>query len=182
MSTAGRGTAPPEAAPGAASGALPGAAPVASPEAQLALLLAEREIARGLAAFARAMDERNWAALDDVLTGDATGDLGTGPLAGRAAIVGLMRSFLDACGPTQHLLGNLVVEVDGDTASSRCYVCDMHLGAGDKSHLTLRGLGEYHDRWRRIDGRWRMVHRAKLNRAAVGTFDVLGPGPEGWRG
>ena len=42
---------------------------------------------------------------------------------GGAALVALMRSFLDDCGPTQHLLGNLTVEVDaGSEAHSRCYV------------------------------------------------------------
>lgn len=152
-------------------------------ELALATLLAERDIVRALAAFARAMDERDWAALDEVLTEDATGDFGAGGLIrGRAAMVALMRSFLDACGPTQHLVGNVVVDVEGDAARSRCYVCDMHVGAGDRAHLTLRSLGEYHDRWRRIDGRWRMVHRTKLNHALVGTLDVLGPGPAGWRG
>lgn len=152
-------------------------------ESALATLLAEREIARGLAEFARAMDERDWNALDDVLAEDATGDFGAGGiLCGRAAMVALMRSFLDDCGPTQHLVGNVVVDVVGDQACSRCYVCDMHVGAGEKAHLTLRSLGEYHDRWRRIDGRWRMVHRTKLNHALVGTLEVLGAGPAGWQG
>ena len=27
-----------------------------------------------------------------------------------------MRSFLDDCGPTQHLLGNVMIEIDGDLA------------------------------------------------------------------
>ena len=96
-------------------------------------------------------------ALDAVLAIDAGADMGLGPLRGRAAIVALMRSFLDACGPTQPLLGNLPIEVDGDEACSRCYVSDLHLGSGDKAHLSFATLGEYHDLWQKRDGVWRMV-------------------------
>jgi hypothetical protein len=146
------------------------------------LLLAEREIHRALVRFARAMDEREWSALDAIVMEDATADLGTGPLRGRAAIVAQMRSFLDACGPTQHLLGNALIDVDGDTAQSRIYVSDMHLGSGERSRLTFSTLGDYHDRWRREGGVWRIAHRIKLNRALLGDIGVLGPGPPGWSG
>jgi len=144
---------------------------------QLEDLLAERDIQRALYRIARAMDERDWAQLDAVVAADVSADLGLGPLSGRAALVALMRSFLDACGPTQHLLGNVVIDVDGDEAESRCYVSDLHLGAGERSNLTFSTLGEYHDRWRRLDGVWRLVRRRKLTRAHVGSMAVLGEGP-----
>lgn len=143
-------------------------------DALLATLLAERDIQRALYGVARAMDERDWTALDDILTADATADLGMGEVRGRDAIVVFIRSFLDDCGPTQHLLGNLVVDVDGDRARSRCYVSDMHKGMGERAHLTFSTLGEYHDEWQRIDGRWWMVHRTKHNRAHIGDIRVLG--------
>jgi len=148
----------------------------ATPDPALADLLAERAIARQLILFARAMDARDWAALDAIVAEEATGDYGEGPLAGRAAIVATMRKYLDGCGPTQHLLGNLVIDLDGDRATSRCYVNDIHLGPGDKSALTFRTLGDYHDRWERRDGRWWMVERIKHNRGHVGTFEVFGLG------
>jgi hypothetical protein len=146
-------------------------------------LLAERASARALAAFARAMDERNWAALDDVVLPDASADYGMGPASGRAAIVAVMRSYLDDCGPTQHLLGNLVIDVapDGRTARSECYVSDMHVGAGARSHLTFATLGEYHDQWRLTADGWRLAQRLKKNRALLGTMEVLGNGPVGPR-
>ena len=146
----------------------------------LATLLAERAIARQLAHLARAMDERDWPALDQIVAEDATADFGTGPVAGRAAMISVMRAFLDACGPTQHLLGNLTVEVAGEAAMSRCYVSDLHLGAGSRSHLTFQTLGEYRDRWQRKGERWWLVQRIKVNRAHLGSFEVLGPGPAGW--
>jgi len=145
----------------------------------LELLLAEREIGRALAAFARAMDERQWAALDEIIDVDAGADFGLGPVSGRSAIVAVMRSFLDDCGPTQHLLGNLVIDVDssGTSATSRCYVSDMHVGAGARSSQTFSTLGEYHDKWHRVGDRWWLVFRRKHNRALLGSIEVLGPGP-----
>lgn len=144
-------------------------------------LLAEREIQRALAGFARAMDARDWTALHDIVLEDATADIGTGPLQGRAALIAHMRAFLDECGPTQHLLGNIVIDVHGNTATSKAYVSDTHIGAGDKADRTFSTLGEYHDQWKKIDGRWRMTHRTKHNRAHIGSFEVLGPGPEDWQ-
>jgi hypothetical protein len=66
---------------------------------------------------------------------------------------------------------------DGDRAASRCYVSDMHKGVEGKSHLSFSTLGDYHDRWRKVDGQWRLCHRTKLNRAHLGDISVLGPGP-----
>jgi hypothetical protein len=40
----------------------------------------------------------------------------------------LLRSYLDKCGHTQHLIGNVLIEIGGDTATSRAYVADTHLG------------------------------------------------------
>jgi SnoaL-like domain len=144
------------------------------------MLLAERDIARQLAAFARAMDGRDWAALDAVIAAEATADFGTGPVSGRAAIIHVMRSFLDDCGPTQHLLGNLTIEVEGARARSRCYVSDLHLGRGDNAALTFQTLGEYQDLWQCREAHWWLVERVKLNRAQLGSFAVLGPGPANW--
>lgn len=140
-------------------------------------LIAEREIAHAIYRFARAMDERDWGALGGVLLEEANADLGMGVVSGRAAIVTFIRSFLDDCGPTQHLIGNLIVEVDGARATSRCYVSDMHKGTGAEAHLTFSTLGEYHDTWTRRDGKWWMAHRRKLNHAHLGSIEVLGPGP-----
>jgi hypothetical protein len=147
----------------------------------LELLLTERALWRALTGFASAMDRRDWSALEAIIAADATADLGTGEVRGRAQIVDVMRSFLDACGPTQHLLGNFTAEISGATASTRVYVSDRHVGAGDKSALTLSTLGEYHDQWQRRDERWWLVRRVKHNHAVLGSFEVLGPGPQGWR-
>lgn len=145
-------------------------------------LLDERAIYRQLVRFARAMDERDWDALDELTTEDVTADLGAGTLTGRTALVTNMRTFLDDCGPTQHLLGNVLVEVEGERASSRAYVSDMHLGTGERAGATFSTLGDYHDHWIKRDEGWRLCHRTKHNRGLVGDIGVLGAGPEDWEG
>lgn len=135
----------------------------------------ERDVQRALIRFARAMDDRDWAVMAEILAEDAQGDLGTGRLRGRAAIIGLIREFLDKCGPTQHFLGNVIVDVTGDTAASRAYVRDVHLDATADSTTRFYTIGDYHDTWRRRpDGSWCLTKRIKANRAYVGTLDVFG--------
>lgn len=139
-------------------------------------LLDEREIHRKLIGIARAMDQRDWNAFREILLPDATADLGAGPLSGRDAIARFIAGFLDACGPTQHLLGNVLIEVEGDEATSRAYVSDVHKGLGAKAEVTFSTLGDYHDQWRRVDGAWRLQHRTKLNRATLGDISIFDRG------
>jgi hypothetical protein len=133
----------------------------------------ERDIERALIRLARAMDDRDWAQVSDIIAEDATGDLGTGTLQGSAAIIELVRGYLDNCGATQHLLGNVLVDVSGDHATSRAYVHDLHLSSRSPE-LIFHTLGDYHDRWERRSGEWRLIERTKHNRASVGSLEVFG--------
>ncbi|MGW9131860.1 nuclear transport factor 2 family protein [Streptomyces sp. NPDC055681] len=88
--------------------------------------------------YTYALDEREWRLLDHVFTADAVGYYGgpgSAPLEGRAAVVASIRSFLDGCGPTQHLLGNHIVTIDGDKAVARCKARIYHYGAGERAAL-----------------------------------------------
>ncbi len=67
--------------------------------------------------YATALDSKDWDLLDEVFSPDVRADFGE-RLEGVAAVKALVRSMLGGCGPTQHLLGNHRVEVDGDRA--RC--------------------------------------------------------------
>ena len=136
-------------------------------------MLAEREIYRKLVRFAYAMDERQWGLLEEITTDEIEADVGVGPLKGREALVDVMRQFLDQCGTTQHLLGNVLIDVNGDSATSQAYVSDMHLGSQGKEDITFRTLGRYNDAWKKQDGQWRMCRRVKENRGNVGTLEVF---------
>lgn len=141
--------------------------------AELAELRAERDIARRLIAIARCMDARDWMTMRSILVDDCVAEFGRGPEVGADRVIESIREFLDVCGPTQHLLGNIIVEVSDGEAVSSCYVSDMHLGVGDRSTVTFSTLGEYHDRWVHIDGEWFLTERRKDSRAVLGSFDVF---------
>jgi len=136
---------------------------------------AERAVTRGIIAFANGMDARDWDAVRALLTDDAEAEFGEGPVSGGDAIVASIRRYLDHCGPTQHLLGNVVVDVDLDagTAHSVAAVHDLHLGTGERASLTFATLGDYHDDWVRNAAGWRLSRRRKDSRAVVGSFDVF---------
>lgn len=140
-------------------------------------ILAEREITRQVVRFARAMDGRNWDELRSIMLSDVTAELGTGSLHGPDAVVDLIRSFLDHCGATQHLLGNILVDVDleAGTATSAVYVSDLHLGTGSLEGQPFFTLGDYHDRWAFTERGWRMSHRTKVMSGFQGNIDVLKP-------
>jgi ketosteroid isomerase-like protein len=142
---------------------------------RLRVLCDEHDVTRALNLFARAMDDRDYAAMAAILAEDAHGDLGTGRLEGSTAIIETIRGFLDECGPTQHLLGNIIIDVTGDTAVSRSYVRDVHLNSTADPTTRFYTIGDYHDTWRRRpDGSWCLTERVKANRAYVGALDVFG--------
>lgn len=142
---------------------------------ELAQLIDERVIQHQLFALANAMDRRDWDALELIMTPDATGDFGSDYiLQGRSEFIGMFRRFLDSCGPTQHLLGNIVINIAGDIAESSCYIRDMHQGRGELSHLYFSSPGQYQDRWQRTAEGWRLVHRTKVNLMSIGSIEALG--------
>lgn len=141
---------------------------------RLQRLCDERDIERALTLFTRAMDDRDWTAMAEIFADDAEGNFGTGRLYGSAAIIELIRGYLDNCGPTQHLLGNVVIDVDGDNAVSRAYIRDVHLRSDADSSARFYTLGDYKDTWlRQADGTWRLTERIKANRAHVGSLDIF---------
>lgn len=119
------------------------------------------------------MDDRDWTAMAEILADDAEGDFGAGRRYKSAAIIELIQGYLDSCGPTQHLLGNVVIDVEGDTALSRAYIRDVHLRSDADPSARFYTLGDYKDTWRKADGTWRLTERIKANRAHVGSLDIF---------
>ena len=126
----------------------------------LSQLLDEREIHRALARFARIADAKGFDDLGEVFAVDVTYDYGTGEdQHGLAALRELLRRHLEPCGGTQHLIGSVTVDVDGDRAISRAYVQARHQRAGDVGGAVFDSNGEYTDRWERRAEGWRIVRR-----------------------
>ena len=57
--------------------------------------------------------------------------------------------------PMRHIVTNVVIDVQGDEATSQSYILVLRPGEVTQIGLTAR----YDDRLRRIDGHWRFVER-----------------------
>jgi len=126
--------------------------------------------------YAEVLDTRRWEGLADVFTEDVEMDFQSWRATGLAEVTRHVRSFLDGCGPSQHLLGNYRIELDGDRASSRCYVRVMHLGKGPHEGKTYEMWGEYRDELVRAPAGWRSRRRVAIPRLEQGDRTLLGPG------
>ncbi|MBF6271141.1 nuclear transport factor 2 family protein [Nocardia farcinica] len=125
--------------------------------------------------YSYALDTRDWPKLEDVFHPDATGDYGGFQAEGRATLIQTISGYLDPCGPSQHLLGNYHVTIDGDEAVSSCYVRVVHVGQGERADLQpYESIGTYHDRLQRTSDGWRITHRRFDVRIELGDVGVLG--------
>lgn len=139
-------------------------------------LLLERELNVVLSRYARACDQRDWSAMEDVFLEEATADYGgVHHLQGRESIVAMIRVHLDGCGPSQHLLGNLLVDAGDNAVESRVYVRAAHRGAGSMQDMTYESLAEYQDRWVFTANGWRIAHRRMDISHEQGSRAILGP-------
>jgi 3-phenylpropionate/cinnamic acid dioxygenase small subunit len=130
--------------------------------------------------YADVCDTKDFDRFVDVFTADATMDYSTIPdvQVGPREIADNVRGHLGGCGPTQHLLGNYEVQVDGDTARASCKVRAFHLGVGGHEGETFEALATYTDRLVRTEGGWRIAARTMDVAVLLGAFDVLQPPPD----
>ena len=126
--------------------------------------------------YAECLDTRDWAGLADVFTDDVAMDFGVWRATNLDDVRTNIGSFLDACAPSQHLLGNYRIELDGDRASSRCYCRVMHLGKGEHEGKTFESYIEYADELVRTADGWRSRERAATVLMNLGDPSLLGPG------
>ena len=137
-------------------------------------LLDRTEIGELLARYSTALDSRQWDLLGEVFLADAACDYGSlGSPQGLAEITGLIRGTIGDLDATQHLVGNVVVTVDGDAATADCYLISQHIRrdtpGGD--HYLLGG--RYSDRLVRTPAGWRIAHRTLHRMWASGNRDVV---------
>lgn len=106
-----------------------------------------------------ALDARQWHVLDEVFAADATAELASPLLEGREAIVGRVRGTVEALDATQHTVTNHLIEVNGSSATSMCYLHAQHVLAAAEGGPLFVVAGRYHDRLAVTDAGWRIVHR-----------------------
>jgi ketosteroid isomerase-like protein len=111
--------------------------------------------------YAYALDSRDWPRLRACFTEDAVANYGgeRGVSEGYETIEQTCRSTLEPLAASQHLLGNHLVSLDGDRATSSCYFQAQHVmeGLPDGEHYVV--AGRYDDRLVRTGDGWRIAHR-----------------------
>lgn len=119
-----------------------------------------REIEAVLFRYAQALDTKQYAGLTEVFVPEATARYaGIGEFTGVESIIGLVSGVLDRCGNTQHLLGNVTIDVQGSEATASCYLQAIHVGLGNYSSQLLIIWGEYRDRLVKTPAGWRISYR-----------------------
>jgi hypothetical protein len=123
--------------------------------------------------LAYAFDHREWHRVGEVMAPDvdAYGHQGL-----QSVIDDSLRRHLGGCGPSQHLLGNYQIRIDGDVATSVTKARVFHRGRDERADRSFEVFGEYHDRWQRTADGWRMTYRRFDNHIVLGDWDVLQPG------
>lgn len=108
--------------------------------------------------YATALDSQDWELLRSCFTDDAIADYGTkiGRFEGADAIVAACREPLSGLDSSQHLLGNMVIEVTGDTAIATVYVHAQHFLVNDQGASTAVMGGTYIDELTRTANGWRI--------------------------
>ena len=111
--------------------------------------------------YAWSLDHRDWAMLEDCFVPDGEVDYGAlgGQLKGAAAIAEFCRQVLAGLDASQHLIGNTMVDVDGDRSTATCYFQAQHVFVSDNGANTYIVAGTYTDELVRSDGTWRIARR-----------------------
>jgi ketosteroid isomerase-like protein len=138
---------------------------------RLALAADKLECAELVYRLARAIDRCDAALLASLFHPGATDDHGL--FKGTAAeFVAWVIPLLKTMKQTQHVIGQCLIEVEGDTAVGESYFVAHHTVAGSDGDIFSVAAGRYLDRFERRGGIWKISHRHAVydwNRAGPST-------------
>jgi hypothetical protein len=127
-------------------------------------LIAKQEIYELSCKYARGLDRLDGALLRSAFFDDAFCEYGfyNGPPGG---FVDFCMSALESHADNHHMLGNALIEVDGDEAFGEIYFQAYHKVPLDdgRGYEDLLISGRYLDRYERRDGVWKIAYRTERN-------------------
>lgn len=139
-------------------------------------LAAESGINRVINLYCHALDRRRWSLLEEVFHDDAR--YGFGDIAGSwQDFAAAARSIIEPLGPTHHMVANVLINLDGETAHVETYLNGYHVIPADYPEgLNTNGLfydrpgeryvsvvgGRYVDRFEKRSGKWKIAQRAGI--------------------
>ena len=126
-------------------------------------LIAERDITRVLMLYARGIDRIDADLVESCFHPDAV--LRYGNDASPADFAKNAQVGLSAYRFTQHRVGNVIIDVEGDFAWCESYCLARHrIPAGEgKVDVDFLWGGRYVDRFERRNGEWRILHRTVVH-------------------
>jgi 3-phenylpropionate/cinnamic acid dioxygenase small subunit len=108
--------------------------------------------------YATGIDRRDWDLFRTVFTPDCQLDYGEiGVWDGVEAVTEFMDVAHAAAGYLMHRISNIVIDLQGDRAATRCYVDAWIMAADNNSGVNARGF--YDDEIVRTDAGWRIARR-----------------------
>ncbi len=124
--------------------------------------------------YAWALDTKQLDLLDDVFLEDATADLRSAALLeGREAIKARIGRALGPLDATQHTVTNHLIAVDGDRATSTCYLHSQHVRRGVEGGELYVIAGRYEDELARTPDGWRIRFRRLVTVWSEGNLEVV---------
>jgi FAD/FMN-containing dehydrogenase len=122
-------------------------------------LIDHHEIVQVTHRYCWALDGRQFHDLHNVFLADATANLGGEFCEGLDAIIARITRALTPLDDSQHTVSTHHVRIDGDTATSRCYLVAQHVRKAAEGSPLYIVAGRYEDRLERSDEGWRIRHR-----------------------
>ena len=120
-----------------------------------------------------ALDTKNLDDLRNVFTSDATAVLRGVECTGVEEIIARIGGAVTRLDRTQHLVGNHLVSVDGDTGTHRCHLQSQHVLEGTEGGDNYIVGGYYDDRVVRTADGWRIAHRVMQQTWSEGNPNVV---------
>ena len=125
-------------------------------EQRLEVLEARAALTDLVAAYGRAVDDRDWESLAELYAADSVFDTVGGRLEGRQGVIDYYRERTAQFGPTYHYPHTQEIELHSSTEASGVVCAHAELTIdGEAVRVALR----YHDEYRFEDGRWRFAER-----------------------
>lgn len=125
---------------------------------RLAIMADKLECTELVTLVVRAIDRCDAEMLTALFHPDATDDHGIFKGAASDFIAWVM-PLLATMKRTQHIIGQVLIEVDGDHAAGESYFIAHHAIDGEDGEIFLTVAGRYLDRFERRGGQWKISHR-----------------------
>ncbi len=126
-----------------------------------------------ITAGAHGQDSHDWVTYGSGFAEDARYVHPKGELSGRDAIVSRSQQALGPLDASQHMVGSIVVDVDGDRAHAVSYFVGQHVRAAAEGGALFVVAGTYDDQFELRDGHWQIVLRTQTYSWRDGNPDVI---------